>query len=276
MFINKDVYQYSNTDLNFRHCGEQGCKPNHSHGPAIRDHYLIHYIVDGKGSYRVGEKTYYLKKGQGFLICPNVITYYEADEKEPWYYLWVGFHGVKAKEYLASAELDKENLIFTYNNEDAIEEYIRYIINTNHLKKSKDLNLLGYLYIFLGKLIENNMGNESGRNREDLKNDYVREAVNYIHANYWRSINIQDIAMHLSLNRSYLYVLFKAQLLVSPQQYLIQFKMKKACELIENTDLSISEIARSVGYDDPLMFSKTFKKNIGIAPKYYRNNNNFK
>jgi mannose-6-phosphate isomerase-like protein (cupin superfamily) len=68
-----------NSDLNMYHCGTEDCAPGHDYGPAVKDHYLIHYILDGKGTFHVGEKIYQLGKGQGFLICPNVITYYQAD-----------------------------------------------------------------------------------------------------------------------------------------------------------------------------------------------------
>ncbi len=83
MLENIFVNMLTNTDLNLYHCGSENCAPGHSYGPAIRDHYLIHYILDGKGFFQVNNKTYHLKNGQGFLICPDIITYYEADKENP-------------------------------------------------------------------------------------------------------------------------------------------------------------------------------------------------
>lgn len=261
-----DHHAYS-TDLIFYHSGEERCASRHSYGPAIRDHYLIHFIIEGKGIYKVGDRIYELSKGQAFLICPNVITYYEADEKKPWKYMWVGFSGQKAKEYLQKANLDENNVIFTYKD-DSLEAYIKEVNCSNRLSASKDFNILGYLYLLLGRIIESSVELDSDK---ESKNNYVKEAIIFIHANYSRNITIHDIANYLSLNRSYLYTLFKEEVNMSPKQYLIEFRINKACELMTSSNLTISQIARSVGYNDPLMFSKTFKKHKNLSPKYYRN-----
>jgi YesN/AraC family two-component response regulator len=67
--------------------------------------------------------------------------------------------------------------------------------------------------------------------------------------------------------------IFKEYFNTSPQNYLINFRINKACNLMKNPNLSIGEISRSVGYDDPFLFSKMFKKIKGIPPRIYRKNN---
>ena len=99
-------------DLCLCFCGIEVCKSSHSFGPAIREHYIIHYILDGKGIYKVGDKVYNLEKNQGFLICPGDLTYYEADNDDPWTYIWVAFNGIKSEQYLKYANLSLEYLIF--------------------------------------------------------------------------------------------------------------------------------------------------------------------
>jgi len=88
--------------------------------------------------------------------------------------------------------------------------------------------------------------------------------------NYSRDISVMELARHIGLDRSYLCSLFKEYLKVSPREYLIKYRMDKACELMKNPSLSISDVARSVGYSDPLGFSKMFKKVKGCSPKAYR------
>lgn len=259
-------YEAYSTDLIFYYSGEEECEANHSYGPSVRDHYLIHFVTKGKGIYKVGDKIYHLSEGDAFLIWPNVITYYKADEHSPWSYMWVGFSGKQAEEYLQKANLDECNLIFQYKDE-IIKEYIRQLNNSNQMSILKDFNLIGYLYLLLGKIIEARLQLD---NEKDTVNDYVEEAIIYIKANYSRKININDIAKYLSLNRSYLYNLFQQQLNISPKQYLINYRINKACEFMSYHELTISQISRSVGYSDPLMFSKIFKKYKGLSPKYYR------
>ena len=260
-------YKAYSTDLIFYYSGEEECISNHSYGPAVRDHYLIHFITKGKGIYKVGDKIYHLSKGDAFLIWPNVITYYKADEQEPWSYMWVAFSGKQAKEYLQKANLNVCNLIFQYRD-DNIKKYIKRLNNSNQLSIVKNFKLIGYLYLLLGKIIEESLKLD---NEKDIINNYVEEAIIFIKANYSRNITIYDIARYLSLNRSYLYKLFQQQLSISPKQYLINYRIDKACELMSYSELTISQISRSVGYSDPLMFSKIFKKYRGVSPKYYRN-----
>lgn len=88
--------------------------------------------------------------------------------------------------------------------------------------------------------------------------------------NYSDKVTVSQIAHYIGLDRSYLSSIFKKYLDTSIQEYLIQYRINKACDLFYNKELNISDISRSVGYDDPLLFSKIFKKYKGISPKKYR------
>jgi hypothetical protein len=113
------------TELDMCHCGIEVCAPGHAYGPAVRDHFLIHYIRDGQGIFRVGETQYRLIKGDGFLICPGIVTYYQADWDEPWRYSWVGFHDSLAAAYLKDACLDAASPVFHYRQDDFFAACIR-------------------------------------------------------------------------------------------------------------------------------------------------------
>ena len=56
----------------------------------------------------------------------------------------------------------------------------------------------------------------------------------------------------------------------SPKEYLTEYRIKQACRLLKETDLSISAIAYSVGFENNLYFSKAFKKQKGLSPSEYR------
>lgn len=258
----------SHTDLNLYRCGIEDCKSGHSWGPAIRDHYIIHYILGGKGSFTVGETTYKLGKNDGFLICPGTVVYYEADVAEPWSYGWVGFNGFKAPVYLKQAGLDNQNPIFRYDKDHFLRECLVRMISTKQLVRGREIRLIGLLYEFLSQLVE--MTDNYLLEKDNRKEEYVRKALEYIRMNYSRKIAISEIANYIGLDRSYLYSLFQEYLNTSPQDYLIRFRMDKACELLQATSLSVGSIAYSVGYEDPLLFSKVFKKARGLPPREYR------
>lgn len=95
--------------------GSEVCMPGHSFGPAIRDHYLIHCILNGEGTFTVGKRKYQLYQGEGFLIVPGVLTHYQADQANPWKYCWVGFNGTDAKSICSQCGISLENPTFHYN-----------------------------------------------------------------------------------------------------------------------------------------------------------------
>ncbi|WP_010240620.1 AraC family transcriptional regulator [Clostridium arbusti] len=261
-------------DLVVYECGMEKCSSGHYYGPAIRDHFLIHYVLNGKGKFHVDNNVYDIHKGQGFLICPDVVTYYEADFSEPWEYAWIGFSGVKAEYYLKQAALDRYNPIFTNNNKFT-KECLFQMMEVRHLHWANEVRLQGFLYILLSELIESAENhNFTGYGNKDV---YIKKFIEYVERNYSRPINIKNVAEeYLCLNRSYFSDVFKNHCKQSPQEFIIKFRIKKACELMNNYALSISEISHSVGYNDPLTFSKVFKKIKGCCPKEYRMKNTIK
>ncbi|WP_058992298.1 AraC family transcriptional regulator [Sarcina ventriculi] len=263
------------SDLFLCQCGIEECLPEHSFGPAVRNHYLIHFILKGKGCYIVENKKYNLTQNQGFLICPDTLTYYEADKTNPWTYIWIGFNGFKAKSYLENADLNKENLIFNYAKKpNALKLYIDEILKLKNINFEDELKREGLLYLFLAELVGNT---EYQKEKVEKQTDiYIKKAIEYIEHNYIEDIKITDIANFIGVNRSYLFTVFKKNLNISPQEFLLNYRMEKAYVLLNNDKLSISDIARSVGYRDPLNFSKMFKKINGVSPKAYREKINMK
>lgn len=71
--------------------GEQRCCPLHFYGPAVRNYWLLHYVISGKGVFEKNGRRIDIKEKQCFIIKPYETAYYQADEKEPWHYVWMGF-----------------------------------------------------------------------------------------------------------------------------------------------------------------------------------------
>ncbi|NLX64600.1 MAG: AraC family transcriptional regulator [Clostridiaceae bacterium] len=264
------ISKKENTDLNVYRCGIEECLPNHSWGPGVRDHYIIHLIISGKGCFTVNGKTHNLEAGQGFLICPGEIVSYKADSILPWKYSWVGFHGLKARQILKRAGLSVDDPIFSYHERDLLVESLEEMITEAGSRRPSDLMLSGLLYQFLARLVKCLQSEEPVAGKNSDSSFYVSKAVEYIEKTYSGPLSVSGIANYLKIDRSYLSTLFSRHLGISPREFIINYRMNKACELLGNPQLSIGDVARSVGYEDPLQFSKTFKKEKGLSPSRYR------
>ena len=262
--------------LDFRlfQCGWEQCAPLHSFGPFVRNHYLFHYVISGRGFLDADVKKgvtrrYDLEAGQGFLISPGQVTTYSAHRDQPWKYVWLEFDGLRAAEYLEEAGLSASQPI--YRPESAacarqVQDIMLYI--TEHPKASA-LHLTGYLCLFLDALIQTSSVRRGPREVR-LQDFYIQEAVSYMELNYRRELTVEEIANACQLNRSYFSKLFKKKKGCPPQEFLIRLRLSRAAELLRTTKVSIGDISVSCGYPNQLHFSRAFKQRYGVSPREWR------
>lgn len=262
---------HSTLDLYLSTCGIQNCVGKHSFGPGKRDSYILHFISDGKGIFRCSGKEYELTRGDVFLVKADTEVFYEADENNPWSYMWVGFNGIKALSYLASAGLDGDNVITKCENTPLIFSFIQQMIMCRHLTLANELRRESALLQIFSVLMEEYKGTLPKEERYDYPYQiYVDQALDYIHHNFRSNIKINDLASYIGIDRSYLTNIFKSSTKLSPQEYLVRYRMEQAENMLKNTDMKIGDIAESIGYHDQLTFSKMFKKFAGVSPSSYR------
>lgn len=92
----------------------------------------------------------------------------------------------------------------------------------------------------------------------------------FIEDHYPDKITVGDIAFHIGLDRTYLYRLFKQHMGCPPSKCLLNIRLEKAAEMLENRDLSIAEIGGAVGFHDTSHFYKVFSAKYGMPPRKYR------
>jgi len=253
--------------LSVYNVGFQNCAPLYQWGPGIRDHYLIHYIISGKGYYKSNNKIFTLSAGDTFLVYPNTEVLYYADEKDPWEYAWVGFTGSDASTILKATDFSKEYpIIKQAASGDSIHRQLLHIYDARGNEFEHAVEMTGRLYTMLAIF----MHNASKSSEQNTAATYVQKGIEYISANYSYNITVEDIADYVGLSRSHLFRSFESILGQSPKEFLTDFRMKQACYLLEHSSLSITAIANSIGFDNSLYFSKTFHKIKGMAPKEYR------
>ena len=252
-------------------CGYAKCEPLHNFGPAVRPNYLIHLILEGKGKYIVDNNRYELEAGQGFLIEPEIQTFYEADKENPWTYLWIGFAGTRAKEYLEEIGLGNGRKTFCCSHLPELKLMLVNILKRNTYSLENEFLRQSFLYSFFAVLARDIEIRNAPENATE--NVYIRRAVEYIQNNYPNGIHVSDIAAYVGVSRGYLHTLFTKNIELSPQEYLINYRITRSKELLSVTELPIEGIAQSCGYMDTLAFSKLFKNKTGITPSQYRKEN---
>ena len=266
----KNSYKVSEKELvslSVYNVGFQKCTPDYQWGPGIRDHYLIHYVISGKGTYTVNNQTYTLTEGDSFLVYPNTEVTYSADHKNPWEYAWVGFTGSDASIILKATDFSPAAPIIHKNPlGESIHRQILHIYDARGNELEHAVEMTGRLYTMLSLFMQS----ASHEKNADTASSYVQKGIEYITANYSYAITVEDIADYVGLSRSHLFRSFQNVLGVSPKEYLTSFRMKQACYLLEHSDLSITAIANSIGFDNSLYFSKIFHKQKQISPRDYR------
>ncbi|WP_312645221.1 AraC family transcriptional regulator [Hydrogenoanaerobacterium sp.] len=271
--LSNDTYKHSfkpkireNLGLTVYNCGFQKCESGYTWGPALRDHYLIHYVTAGKGTYKVNNNIYEVHAGMMFAVFESSVVSYSADEKDPWEYYWVGFNGADAERLVKLSPLRKEAPVLNAKGNDVFQSALLDIYRNAGSGPADEARMVGYLYLFLSHLIALSAGNAKYSSSSAV---YVENALKFIRYNYSNKIDICDIAKNIGVSRSHLYRIFVRHLSMSPNEYLAKFRINEACALLRNSSLSIGEIANSVGFDDQLYFSRVFKKYKGVAPSRY-------
>ncbi|MDR0266836.1 AraC family transcriptional regulator [Paenibacillus sp.] len=263
---------HNQSPLHVLFAGESQTKPLHIVGPKIYDYYLLHYVESGRGLFRTEQHTYELGKGSCFLIHPSRLVSYASDESDPWRYRWTAFTGNEAKELVESAGfVGGQSVLFT-GGESLIPSSINRIADAFYSKKeSADMAALGYLYLIFSEAREILTSEIPLTGTESQVQRTVKQMIHYLSAQYAHPVSIEQMCESLGYNRAYLSRIFKKETGMSPVTYLLKLRIDKSRQLLrERPELSIEQVAASVGLTDALYFSRQFKRLCGQSPSHYR------
>ena len=266
---NLPLLEKKSDDFYLCYAGRSRCLPLHNYGPVVRPTWILHYILEGEGTFWMEDVPYHLSAAQGFVVPPDVNHRYQADQYHPWSYIWIAFDGVYAAEYIQRLGLSRKNPVFFCEHNLSLRSIVEQMLQHNCAGFSHEMFLQGLLYQFFGVLAQSLPAAASVRGG-GKQADYVARAMEFIRHNYSQGIFVSDVAEYVGINRSYLFTLFQEHLHQSPQEYLTNFKIRRACELLRTTEYSLENISRSCGYKDAVVFSKAFKQVMGLAPGQYR------
>lgn len=225
-------------------------------GPSRRSEGIIHYVLSGEGVFN-GKC---VSENQGFYIAPSSLAEYYPDEENPWNYFWINVSPEFANRYIQPTVNANEDGIFEYDFKGKLLSVIDKIMSANSPMGS--IESLAFAFSIM-KL-------HTPRTEVSRSKQYVLQAKNYIENTLNQRISVYDVAEALSIHDRYLYSLFIQHEGISPKEYIINRKVETACDLLENTGLSVMEIAAATGFPDIYSFSRLFKGKTGVSPTQYR------
>lgn len=239
-------------DINPRVCGTKSYIPG-DYAPFhhIQRH-VLHYVTTGKGRFQFNGQELPVREGDIFVCHPGYWASYLPDPEDPFTYIWVSFDCAPSFAALINRE------VFPAVWARPIFEQMLTASET----ATPEWAICARLYDFFVTLAQQQPA-------APMPDDYVSRAVNFILANYPDAIRIADIAADLGLSRHYFCRIFKQQMGVSPQEYLVSYRLTVAARLLTEQGLSQKEAALQVGYPDVCTFSRMFKRKFGLAPGAY-------
>lgn len=238
-----------NTDIAPILAGHEKCEPSHTFGPYVRDYFLIHFCLAGKGVITDKSGTHHVSAGEAFIIRPDEVTVYSADGTDPWEYAWIGFGGARAELfYTAPTVVRLPSRLGERVRELALDDV------------TATAPYIAVIYDVIYSLFDTDS--------TDTATDRLRRLRRYINYNYMEDLSVASLSREFGFDRSHLYRIFKERYGVGLKEYITRVRMENAARLLVD-GFSVSETAALVGYPDPFNFSKTFKAYYGTPPSKY-------
>jgi len=252
-----------NAPLSLHACGGGLFAKDFSHGPTVRDEYIIHYIINGQGYLETPEGTFHYTEGDIFCIYPGeVIKYYTNGTRTNM--CFINFVGTEAGKIYDTIGITHQAPVIHVNSNslvNAVYKCLNYGIETEN---PSEWRLTAFLLEILS-YIENDKSLE----KADQKKNYINRGIAYMEYNLDTPISVDSIAEAAGIEKSYFYKIFVKEMGVSPIKYLTDIRINKAKALIKS-GIHFKAVATAVGINDIYYFSKLFTKVVGMTPSEYR------
>ncbi|MEH6607181.1 MAG: helix-turn-helix domain-containing protein, partial [Pseudomonadales bacterium] len=242
----------------------------HNHHMSRPDHtsHLIIYCTHGRGTATIEGAEHKIQAGDLLVLPKGCAHEYQADAESPWTIFWVHYDGSHSQAYTDFIEVESPVV--------SIGAQPRLIADFDALfsRRQDGFSRPDYVHTAcqlkqmltgIGEIVRHH---QTRRGRQiDL--DHIQGLM---HLSLQGKLDLDMLAAQAKLSKYHFSRKFKQLTGHSPIQHFLHLKMQHACQLLDNTQLSIKQVAGEVGYDDAYYFSRLFKQIIGLAPSKYRQN----
>ena len=237
--------------------------------PRGRLDYQLLYVASGKAVFYFNGEPKEVAAGHMVLFQPKQEQHYEyfaVDRPEVY---WVHFTGSDVKNILRHYDIPLDRYVI-YSGSSATYAYLFkemiHELQTCRTGYEELLEMyLRQIFLLIQRSWEERKPNVSSYLQEEI--DYARK---YFNEHYNEDISIEEYAQSRGMSVSWFLRNFKQMTMKSPMQYILTIRINNAVSLLETTDYNVTEISTIVGYENPLYFSRIFKKQKGVSPSDYR------
>lgn len=242
-----------------------------THRPKGRRDFQLLYIASGKAHF------YFDKSDKDTVVTAGHMVLYRPKEPQRYVYYgeeqtevyWVHFTGNNVTNILRHYRIRNDMRILKTGTSLEYSRIFRQMIQELQRCQTHYPELLTLLLLELLIQIERQIVREH-RPKNAYLNTEMEMAMQFFNDHYSSEINIEEYAVSRGMSVSWFIRSFKQYAHTTPMQYLVERRMTNAQVLLETTNYNITEIAALVGYDNPLYFSRIFKKQKGMSPSEYR------
>ncbi|MGA2765210.1 MAG: AraC family transcriptional regulator [Spirochaetia bacterium] len=225
--------------------------------------YQMVYITKGRGVFESNQKTHVVVPGTVMMILPGMRHYYKPDFDVGWTEYWVGFRGRHADTLREQGFLSARKPVYEVGLQNSLLAIYGRIFEL--VQTQQPLYQIRASSLVL-TLIAEVLADERKTVQHSSSEGLVEKAKFFMEENIYREVNLNGMGETLGVSTSHLNAVFKSYTAMTPYQYFISIKIRKAKELLEAGTLPIKEVAFRLGFDDQYYFSRLFRKKTGIAP----------
>lgn len=237
--------------------------------PRGRIDYQLIYIASGKAHFYFEDREEIVTAGHMVLYRPKEVqkyVYYGMDQTEVY---WVHFTGSDVKNILRQYGMTDNMHVFYCGALLEYQSLFRLMIQELQMCREDYQELLAMMLRHILILIHRQMNNVK-KTDSGFMTEEIDLAVTYFNEHYNTDICIEEYAASRHMSTSWFIRNFRKYTGFTPMQYILEIRISNAESLLEATEYNITEISRIVGYDNPLYFSRLFKKSKGLSPSEYR------
>ena len=258
-FINIPVFD---EDLPFRVelAGISYCSGTYKIERKKSDIMCIEYILSGCGTIKTSKETFYPAQGDSYFLLPGEDHFYYSDAEDPWVKIWINVSGPLIDALVDVYRL-RETTVIRCNSMPYIEKIHKLMENSDLQPKETALKSAIYFHELLQFLADN---------KEKVASTPAETIKNYIDKNVYSPITIDELSKIIYKSPAQTIRIFKKAYGMTPYEYYMDNRIKKAIQLLKNTTFSVKEIAFELGFGDEHYFSGVIRKKTGKKPTDFR------